>query len=177
MATTKLSRATKARTTTRNRVATTGGTKRGSSLQTAQKQVARLRNRVKNLNLSHKEGIAAAVSSLSTQGSLFATAALAGYRGPDGLDIWNVDGRLIVGGGLATYGLIQSFTGESMSGNYALAVGNGVLASLVYELGHNMGANAAEDKTDGVRGVFGRDVHVTPDFSADAHAAALGRYR
>jgi len=153
-----LSVATRGKTTTRKRTANKGS----SSLVKAQQQIARLQNRVKKVNASAKEGMSSVIHAGETQTALFATAYYSGRRGDDGLKMGNIDTRLLVGGGLATWGLWQAFNGEALSGNHALALGNGVLAAKVYEMGHSAGSTAAAEGFSGQTRLSGRRAHVSP---------------
>jgi len=142
-----------------------------SALQKAQAQVARLRNQSKNMQLSHKEGMASVTHTLALHGSNFGASYLAGYLGKDNLQLFDmVDARLAVGGVAAAYGAVQAFTGESLAGNYAMAVGNGVLSSLVAEYGYEAGLAMAEGADESVAEGIGNDFGAYDEFGRDVYA-------
>jgi len=159
---------TRKRTTTRRRRNTAKG-----GVSKAQQQVQRLQNQMKKINLSHKEGMGAVVATLETQSALFATSTLSAKYGTDKIKLWNIDGRLLLGGVLAGYGLMQSFNGESAAGAHALNFGNGILGAAVYEIGQKMGAG------EGFSGFSGRPPQIGYHQHAHAphmmHPAMAGR--
>ena len=96
----------------------------------------------------YKEGMSTTVAASEMQLALGGAAFAAGYLGPTKMRIWNSplgDARLLAGGALVGWGLVQAFDGSTpkMQGNHVLALGSGLLGSVVYETAHNMGLDLA----------------------------------
>lgn len=127
-----------------------GASHAASAKPSPRENYERLRNRLAKASAQYKEGIGQAVHVAETEGSLAMSAFLAGYFGPAKLRIPGVNNRLgdyrtVVGGGAMAYGLLQAFDGsaKSMTGNHALALGQGIFGSVLYEIAHNAGVDLA----------------------------------
>ena len=147
----------------------------------AAKQLANLKARANKMTAQYSIGVHAVGESLATQGGVAAGAYATGMLGSQKMKLGNhplLDARLLIGGGLVTLGVVSSFKSKpNNKDDYALAFGNGVLGSYVYEHAYNMGIEKAAAKGSvtlsapgapyptgrtAMRGEFGREVYVTP---------------
>jgi len=138
----------------------------GSQLQKSQQTVARLQNKLKNMNVSAKDGMNSVVHSLEFQAGLAGAAYAHGRMGEAKLKLFNIDGRLLLGGALLAWGLSQTWTGHADAGSHFVSLGNGVVGSLVYELAHEAGIKGAKPAGFGYDAgdvEMGREVFVTPE--------------
>lgn len=133
-----------------------GGAKKsvvaGSKKPSVADSYKRLRNRIA-LGATHaKEGISETICVVETQGTIALSGFAAGYFGPSKMRLFAKetpfgDVRLLAGVGLTGWGLLQAFDGSmkagGMASNHALAIGNGLVGSIVYEVSHNAGLELA----------------------------------
>ena len=81
-----------------------------------------------------------------TQGSLFLASMAEGYLGDDKLKIGAVDLRGPLGLLAQGYGLYQTMTGQKGAGAHVLAVGNGLMGSMLASIARNAGRTLAEKR-------------------------------
>jgi hypothetical protein len=111
----------------------------------------RLKNQIQKAAAQSKEGIAETLFLAEMDGALALSAFSAGYFGPAKMRPFMKnspigDVRFLSGVAATGYGLMQAFDGSmkhGMAGNHALALGNGLLASILYETAHNAGVDLA----------------------------------
>jgi hypothetical protein len=145
-----LTAAMRGKTSTPRKTSTSTGVSRSTKAKpSAAENLDRLKNRIQKASAQYKAGVSQTVHTAEIQGSLALSAFAAGYLGPEKMRLWGnhplSDARLLVGGGATAWGLMQAFDGsvKDMAGNHTLALGTGVLASVVYENAHNMGVDLA----------------------------------
>ena len=134
--------------------------KGGSSLQKAQSQVKRLQNKAKLMQAATSAGGTA----LMNTGLVAAGSGACAWLGVKGTipAVANIDGRFIAGGVLTAFGVAGAMSGKGNQYLHAssLALGNGMLAGLMYEQAHNwaVGGSAPQGAKTAR---FGRDVYVS----------------
>ncbi len=118
--------------------------------RTALKQAVDRVTDLASVSEEKKEAIAhtaeSAVHMAETQGSLFMASMAEGYVGEDKLKVGSVDVRAPAGLAGLGWGLYQMLRGNRAAGGHSLAIGNGLLGSLLASVGVKAGRTLREQK-------------------------------
>lgn len=90
----------------------------------------------------------ALISTVEMQGAVMVASMAEGYWGEEKMDVGPVDVRAVGGFGLGGYGLYQAMQGKK-GYEHALALGNGLLATVSCRLGRNAGKALREKSEKG----------------------------
>ena len=119
-----------------------------SALGEAVGRIANLTRRAHHSKEAMVETGTVVLHTAETQGSLFLASMAEGYLGEDKLKIGAVDLRGPVGLLAQGYGLYQTMTGQKGAGAHVLAVGNGLMGSLLASIARNAGATLAAKRAE-----------------------------
>jgi hypothetical protein len=117
-----------------------------SALTEAVGRIASLTKRAHHSKEAMIETGTVVMHTAETQGSLFLASMAEGYLGDDKLKIGAVDLRGPLGLLAQGYGLYQTMTGQKGAGAHVLAVGNGLIGSLLASIARNAGQTLAEKR-------------------------------
>jgi hypothetical protein len=118
-----------------------------SALDEAVGRIASLTKRAHHSKEAMVETGTVVLHTAETQGTLFLASMAEGYLGDDKLKVGAVDLRGPLGLLAQGYGLYQTMTGQKGSGAHVLAVGNGLMGSLLASIARNAGRTLAEKRT------------------------------
>jgi hypothetical protein len=118
-----------------------------SALDEALGRIANLTKRAQHSKEAMVETGTVVFHTAETQGTLFMASMAEGYLGDDKLKIGAVDLRGPLGLLAQGYGLYQTMTGQKGAGAHVLAVGNGLMGSLLASIARNAGRTLAEKRT------------------------------
>ena len=117
-----------------------------SALGEAVSRIASLTKRAHHSKEAMVETGTVVLHAAETQGSLFLASLAEGYLGEDKLKVGAVDLRGPVALLAQGYGLYQTMTGQKGAGAHVMAVGNGLMGSLLASIARNAGRTLAEKR-------------------------------
>ena len=117
-----------------------------SALGEAVSRIASLTKRAQHSKEAMVETGTVVLHTAETQGALFLASLAEGYLGEDKIKIGAVDLRGPLGLLAQGYGLYQTMTGQKGAGAHVMAVGNGLMGSMLASVARNAGRTLAEKR-------------------------------